>query len=94
MSAPLLICYGGSFDPVHNGHLAVACAARDACAAEVLLLPAGDPPHKDTTHAEANQRAKMLALALMGQPNLRVDLRELQRPGPSYTCLLYTSRCV
>jgi nicotinate-nucleotide adenylyltransferase len=81
----LLICYGGSFDPVHNGHLAVAHAAHAAFDADIMLLPAGDPPHKDTTHADASQRAKMLALALIGQPNLRVDLRELARSGPSYT---------
>ncbi|MDE2406346.1 MAG: nicotinate-nucleotide adenylyltransferase [Xanthomonadaceae bacterium] len=81
----MLICYGGSFDPVHNGHLAVARAARDACAASVLLLPAGDPPHKDNTHADALQRAAMLELAVAGEAGVLVDRRELQRPGPSYT---------
>ncbi len=82
---PLRICYGGSFDPVHNGHLAVACAARDAFAASVYLLPAGDPPHKDSTHADAAQRAQMLALAIEGQAGLHVDARELARSGPSYS---------
>lgn len=81
----LRICYGGSFDPVHNGHLAVARAARDAFAAEVLMLPAGDPPHKDTTHADAEQRAAMLALALANVTDIALDRRELQRAGPSYT---------
>ena len=56
----LRICYGGSFDPVHNGHLAVARAAREVFDADVLMLPAGDPPHKDSTHADAEQRAAML----------------------------------
>ncbi|MBN8715611.1 MAG: nicotinate-nucleotide adenylyltransferase [Pseudomonadota bacterium] len=81
----LRIYYGGSFDPVHNGHLAIACAARDQLGAEVFLLPAGDPPHKTTTHAAAEVRAHLLELAVAGVPGLRVDRRELQRAGPSYT---------
>lgn len=81
----LRVYYGGSFDPVHNGHLAVACAARDQLGAEVFLLPAGDPPHKTTTHATTAVRAHLLDLAVAGVPGLRVDRRELQRPGPSYT---------
>ena len=81
----LRICYGGSFDPVHNGHLAVARAARDVFAADVWMLPAGDPPHKATTHADAEQRAAMLALALANEAGIALDRRELQRAGPSYT---------
>lgn len=77
--------YGGSFDPVHNGHLAVACAVRDALAADVHLMPASDPPHKPPTHADAQQRAQMLALAVADVPGLHVDTRELQRDGPSWT---------
>lgn len=86
MSAPLRVFYGGSFDPVHNGHLAIARAARDALHAEVALLPARDPPHKATTHADAEQRAQLLELAIEGEPGLHVDRRELHRAGPSYTC--------
>lgn len=81
----LLACYGGSFDPVHLGHLAVARAVRDGLAAEVALVPAADPPHKDATHADATQRGRMLALATAGEPGLRVDTLELEREGPSYT---------
>jgi nicotinate-nucleotide adenylyltransferase len=82
---PLVVCYGGTFDPVHAGHLAIARAVRDALACEVRLLPAADPPHKGPTHADAKQRADMLALAIAGEPGLNVDTRELRRPGPSYT---------
>ncbi len=82
---PLRVLYGGTFDPVHNGHLAVARHARDALHAEVHLMPAADPPHKGSTHADAGQRAEMLALAIGEEPGLIVDLRELRREGPSYT---------
>ncbi|MBN8262999.1 MAG: adenylyltransferase/cytidyltransferase family protein, partial [Xanthomonadales bacterium] len=61
------ICYGGTFDPVHHGHLAIARAARDQLQAEVALLPAHDPPHKAATRADAGQRATMLALAVAGE---------------------------
>lgn len=81
----LRVCYGGSFDPVHDGHLAVARAVRDALAAEVWFVPAGDPPHKARLHADGRQRARMLALAIAGEPGLHVDPRELGRAGPSYT---------
>lgn len=82
---PLRVLYGGTFDPVHDGHLGIARHARDALDAEIRLMPAADPPHKGPTHAEAAQRAQMLRLAVEGEPRLRVDLRELEREGPSYT---------
>lgn len=85
MNPPLLVLYGGTFDPVHNGHLAVARHARDALQAQVQLMPAADPPHKGPTHADAQQRAAMLALAIGDEAGLRVDRRELHRDGPSYT---------
>ena len=81
----LLACYGGSFDPVHLGHLAVARAVRDALGAEVVLVPAADPPHKASTHARAAERAHMLDLAVAGEQGLAVDRIELGRSGPSYT---------
>jgi nicotinate-nucleotide adenylyltransferase len=81
----LLVCYGGTFDPVHEGHLAVARAARDTLGAVVALVPAHDPPHKGPTRADATQRARMLELAVAGEPGLSVDRRELLREGPSYT---------
>ena len=81
----LRILYGGTFDPVHNGHLGVARHARDALDAEVRLMPAADPPHKGPTRADAMQRAQMLRLAVGDEAGLAVDPRELQREGPSYT---------
>lgn len=85
MKLPPLVFYGGTFDPVHGGHLAIAHAARDALPAEVRLVPAADPPHKDATHADAAHRAAMLELAIDGAPGLCVDRRELERAGPSYS---------
>ena len=77
--------YGGTFDPIHCGHLAVASAVRDALAVDVHLLPAADPPHKDATHANARQRLRMVELAVAGERGLRVDPRELSRSTPSYS---------
>ncbi len=85
MNQPLHVLYGGTFDPVHNGHLAVARHARDVLSAEVHLMPAADPPHKGPTHADARQRAEMLALAIGTESGLVLDRRELLRDGPSYT---------
>ena len=79
------VLYGGTFDPVHNGHIAIARAVRDALEAEVHLVPAADPPHKGDTHADAEQRATMLELAVAGEAGLQVDRRELRRSGPSWT---------
>lgn len=82
---PLRIQYGGTFDPVHQGHLAVARSARDRLQADVWLMPAADPPHKPPTHADAAARLAMLQLAVADQSGLRVDDRELRREGPSWT---------
>lgn len=81
----LEILYGGSFDPVHNGHLVVARNARDAVAARVSLMPAADPPHKGPLHADARQRLAMLELAIDGGTGLGIEACELDRDGPSYT---------
>ncbi len=77
--------YGGTFDPVHCGHVAVAHAVQDRLDVDVHLLPASDPPLKDRTHAEARHRLRMLELAVAGERGLHVDARELGRSGPSYT---------
>ena len=81
----LLVFHGGTFDPVHCGHLAVAEAARDLLGTTVRLLPSADPPHRPPTAASARQRADMLSLAVEGRRGLRVDLRELDRGVPSRT---------
>jgi nicotinate-nucleotide adenylyltransferase len=79
------IVYGGTFDPVHRGHLAIARAVADVYADVVWLMPAADPPHRAPPGASATQRAQMLELAVREDARLGVDRRELQRHGPSYT---------
>lgn len=81
----LFLVYGGTFDPVHCGHLAIARAARDALDCTVRFMPAGDPPHRATPGADAAQRAEMLALAIDGEPGLVLDRHELDRHARSYT---------
>ena len=76
---------GGTFDPVHIGHLRVAWEAAEALDAQVRLIPAQSPPHRPMPVASAEQRVRMLRLALAGQQRLTLDTRELDRAGPSYT---------
>lgn len=81
----LRLVYGGTFDPFHNGHLAMARIARDALDTGVSLMPAADPPHRAAPGASAEHRAHMLALGIAGEPGMSVDRRELDRDGPSYS---------
>jgi nicotinate-nucleotide adenylyltransferase len=76
---------GGTFDPVHLGHLRVAWEAAEALDAQVRLMPAHLPPHRPAPVANAQQRVRMLEAALAGQDRLVLDTRELRRDGPSYT---------
>jgi len=77
--------YGGTFDPVHIGHLRSALEAQKALRLDrVLMIPAGQPPHRQPPLANGEQRRRMLELALAGVPGLQLDDRELQRDGPSY----------
>ncbi|MHB1895852.1 MAG: nicotinate-nucleotide adenylyltransferase [Metallibacterium sp.] len=80
-----LALFGGTFDPVHLGHLRVAWEAAEALDAEVRLLPARAPPHRPQPIASAEARVALLRAALAGQDRLGLDLRELARPGPSYS---------
>jgi len=77
---------GGTFDPIHVGHLDVADAARHALALETItLLPSPAPPHRDAPQASAAHRFAMTALAIQDRDDLRLSDVEFDSPGPSYT---------
>ncbi len=77
---------GGTFDPVHNAHLAMAHAALDALRLkELVFLPTGAPKYRNPAVASAQHRVAMLKLALAGEPRLRIDERELQAGASGYT---------
>ena len=78
---------GGTFDPIHHGHLAIAEAAREALGLErVLFVPARQPPHRpNAPGASAEDRAAMVSLAIRGEPAFTLSRLELDREGPSYT---------
>ncbi len=79
--------FGGSFDPVHFGHLLLAESAREQCPLDaVRFLPAADPPHKQgQLQASAEDRAMMLELAIAGYEPFSVCRYEIDRGGVSYT---------
>lgn len=78
--------FGGTFDPIHYGHLRSAFELLQALRlAEVRFVPSGEPPHRGRTFAPADLRCKMVEAAVSDQPGFVVDDRELRREGPSYT---------
>jgi nicotinate-nucleotide adenylyltransferase len=80
--------FGGTFDPIHFGHLRTAFELLHALRlAEVRLVPAGTPPHRGNPLCDARHRLDMVRAAIADQPGLTVDDREVRREGPSYTVL-------
>lgn len=82
---PAIVLFGGTFDPVHYGHLRAATeVAEKLGVTDFRMLPAGEPPHRGGTWASARHRLAMLRRALAPYPDLAVDDREIRRAGPSY----------
>ncbi len=78
--------FGGTFDPIHYGHLRTAFELLQALRFdEVRFMPCGDPPHRGQTFADAELRLQMVQVATAGQAGFVVDDRELKRQGPSYS---------
>lgn len=78
--------FGGTFDPIHYGHLRSAFELLEAVEfSEVRFMPAGNPPHRDATHADARTRVALVQAAIDGEPRFMLDDRELRRDGPSYS---------
>jgi nicotinate-nucleotide adenylyltransferase len=78
---------GGTFNPIHNGHVAIARQAREVLALDrVVLIPTGDPPHKPHENlAAAKDRFEMVRLAIASDPSLSISDVEVSRSGKSYT---------
>lgn len=86
-AAPLGL-FGGTFDPVHHGHLRLAEEAREALGlAGVCFIPAGNPPHRGTPRTDAAHRLEMVRRAIAGNPAFSCDAAEVRSADPSYTVL-------
>lgn len=78
--------FGGTFDPIHYGHLRSAFELLQALRlSEVRFVPSADPPHRNSTFAPARLRYRMVEVAVTDQPGFVVDDCEFRRDGPSYT---------
>ncbi len=86
MSTAPIGVIGGTFDPVHYGHLRLAEELGETLKlGEVRLVPSGTPPHRSAPQVGAEHRLAMAQLATAGNPRFRVDEREVRRAGPGYT---------
>ena len=82
----LIGVFGGTFDPIHYGHLRSAFEMLQVLRFdEIRFMPCGDPPHRTETFANAEHRLEMVRVAVEGQAGFVVDDRELRRGGPSYS---------
>lgn len=78
--------FGGTFDPIHFGHLRLAEEMAEAIGLErVLFIPTGQPPHRGAPRTAATHRLEMVRRAIAGNPRFEADAREVERPRPSYT---------
>lgn len=78
--------FGGTFNPIHNGHLALAQSVLDTLhCSQIRFIPAAIPPHKAMPAITAQHRATMVQLAIADHPEFMLDTCELDRQGPSYT---------
>lgn len=80
--------FGGTFDPIHLGHLRLAEEARESLGlAQVCFIPAGQPPHRDAPGVPAERRLALVREAIAGNPAFALDDSEVRASAPSYTLL-------
>jgi len=85
VKSPLLV-FGGTFNPIHTGHLSMAQQALDVFESNcMLLVPSAVPPHRDSPEVTAEHRLRMVELAVQSDDRLYADAREIRRGGTSYT---------
>ena len=77
--------YGGTFDPIHNGHIRSAIELNKLLGVKVKMIPSYLPPHRSLPSSNSDHRLKMLRLAIANIDGLEIDARELDREGTSYT---------
>jgi nicotinate-nucleotide adenylyltransferase len=81
----MIVILGGTFDPIHKGHLALATQANQILAPnKVLFMPCKQPVHKATSGITSTHRINMIHLAIEDEANFELDLREINRETPSY----------
>lgn len=86
MSGAPIGILGGTFDPIHHGHLRLAIEALEQCGLrEVRFIPSGTPPHRGAPHASATDRLQMVQLAVHSHPAFLADPRETYRTDACYT---------
>lgn len=84
--------FGGTFDPIHYGHLRMAEELADSLALDIVrFIPAGQPPHRASPRTEAKHRLEMTRLAIAGNPRFLLDEREVREPRASFTFDTLTS---
>jgi nicotinate-nucleotide adenylyltransferase len=85
-SAAAIGVFGGTFAPIHHGHIRLALELRERLGLQrVLIVPSARPPHRAAPEVPPQRRLEWVRLALAGEPGLEVDDREIRRNGPSYT---------
>ena len=88
LTAEVIVLWGGTFDPIHQGHVSSAIELSEYLGVQpVQLLPNSQPAHRQRPEATAHQRIEMLSLAIATHDELAMDTREVERQGPSYSVL-------